>query len=184
MFEAISQRQRILLFYAFFVALFFVGLFLSTVGPGFSIPFRTSHQMPSLQTEENDSNGGSVRIISSLAEWQSTVAAGRCILFVDCDWNEAMVAFRKPFSEFADLRRDNTDYRLMSVKLDVESQDELWITVQELWERYDIPPGGLKTFGGAGRVVWLDQGRVKDFAWCTEVFDVSKLGSRSQRAFN
>ena len=33
----------------------------------------------------------------------------------------------------------------------------------------NIPRGGLKTMGGSGRVVWLEDGKVVDHEWCLEL---------------
>ena len=67
--------------------------------------------------------------------------------------------------------------------------DEIWQICDDLWSRYDIPRGGLKNLGGAGRVLWIEDGRVVDYAWCTELMNeddrenIELLKVRTRRAF-
>jgi hypothetical protein len=43
--------------------------------------------------------------------------------------------------------------------------------------------GGLKYLGGAGRVVWFQNGEVVDYAWCSEVANAGELQARTLKAF-
>ena len=48
----------------------------------------------------------------------------------------------------------------------------------------EIDVGGLKTYGGAGRIIWLEDGRVLDYEWCFEFLnEPSQLKARSRNAF-
>ncbi len=134
-------------------------------------------------SRENSFSSKAVRRIQTIAEWNECTSARHCVLFVNCDWNTDMVMFRQPFSEFADWCRDNTDYQTIAVTIDGESKCALWNALQELWQNNDISPGGLKTYGGAGRVVWFSNGRVVDHAWCVDVERLDKLKARSHDAF-
>lgn len=183
--EYVSQQQRIVFFYLIIVALFVSGIAISATGQWLfssGITLEARKETPALQRTPNSA----VLHIATADELRSATAGGRCILFVDCDWNERPILFRRPLTDFADWCSKNTDYKVLSVKLadsQADSQDELWAAIQELWQRYAISPGGMKTMGGAGRVVWFNEGRVVDYAWCWEVGDKSKLESRTKDAF-
>ena len=126
----------------------------------------------------------------TLDDWKWLLQTGRHILFVDCDWNVEMVLFRRTFSAFADWCREETNYRSVSVKMIAYPDDEfstaakLSTAVQELMRSNEIFQGGLKTYGGAGRIIWLEDGRVLDYEWCHEFLnDATKLKARSRNAF-
>jgi len=78
---------------------------------------------------------------------------------------------------------DNPACKAITFKIDAESKDEMWYTLQDLRKNNSIPPGNMKTYGGAGRVVWFKDGRVADYAWCTELLEMDKLKSRTKDAF-
>lgn len=126
----------------------------------------------------------SVRMITSSAALRDSLATGQSIFFVDCDWNGGVAAFRSPLATFAAWSEQNNNIQTLSVKIDSESQGELWDTLQQMWRDNRIPPGGLKNFGGAGRVVWFRDGQVVDYAWCTEVLSVEQLKARTANAFD
>lgn len=182
-----SQRMRIASFYAFFAALFFAGIALIAVDiDSFVIDAIGSRELqaalPAPQNR-NDFESEAVRVVTGADELNAAIAAGRCVLFVNCDWNVEIFAFRWPFSEFAAWAEVNASFKTISVKLDAGEQGKLWNAVQSLWEANDISPGGLKTFGGAGRVVWFQDGRVVDYAWCMEVSAINELRARTAHAF-
>jgi len=179
-----SQQSRVALFYTIFAVMLAAGIALTVIGPRlFTIGTTTPPEMTPVQPTDGDFNSNAVRIITNTDDWNAAIASGRCVLFVNCDWNVAMVAFRQPFSDFAAWSNDNTDYKTISITLDADSKDEMWHTIQDLWQDNSISPGGLKTYGGAGRVVWFNDGQVIDYAWCTEVLEVDKLKSRTKDAF-
>ncbi len=127
--------------------------------------------------------------VTTLDEWNSITKETKCILFVDGDWNIEMVAFREPFREFAEWSRSQ-DIRPVTLTISDE-KDDAWKICQELWNQ--IPEArsqhGLKHFGGAGRVVWLENGNVVDYAWCVfltnweEIGDIDQLKKRTQNTF-
>ncbi len=105
-------------------------------------------------------------------------------LFVDCDWNSLMVAFRGPFSSFADWSRDETAYQPASVKMIAFSDDDLSVAVQDFLRSNGISTQGMKTYGGAGQILWLENGRLLDSADCGEFLrDVPNLKTRTQQVF-
>ena len=183
MFESVSQQLRIVLFQSVFVVLFAIGLTLCVFGPSLlTIDTTTSRAISPGHPTNNDFADNAIRIVTTPNELKAATSVGRCILFVNCDWNSDMVQFRKPFSDFAAWSSKSTDYKTITVKLDGNSQDEMWDTIQLLWKNNSILPGSMKTHGGAGRVVWFKDGNVVDHAWCIEVMELYELKSRSKEA--
>lgn len=178
-----SQLSRISLFYTIFAIMFAAGIALTMFGPGLITTGTPPPNMPPVEPPDGDFNSNAVRSITNIDDWNAAIASGRYVLFVNCDWNIAMVAFRQQFSDFAAWSSDNTNYRTISVKLDADSKDNMWHAIQDFWQHNSISPGGLKTYGGAGRVVWLNDGRVVDYAWCTEILDLDRLKTRTRNAF-
>ena len=101
--DLVSQRWRVVLIYSAFGLLFCTGILLMCV---------PDKQRPSSDFRQRFLN--SVRVVASLDGWNSILHSGRYIIFVDCDWNGDIVAFRAPFSEFADWCWDETDYQPIS----------------------------------------------------------------------
>ncbi len=128
--------------------------------------------------------GSPVRIITSSDALRDSLATGESIFFVDCGWNGGVAAFRFPFAAYAAWCERNTSIQTLSVKVDSGSKDELWDTLQQMWRDNRILEGGLKNYGGAGRVVWFRDGQVVDYAWCTEVHSVEELKARTSKAFD
>lgn len=181
-----SQRIRILIFYIFFAALFFAGIALLAVTPDWLVIHAKASRNPPQSLpppNRSDFDSEAVRVVTSAEELHAAIAAGRRVLFVNCDWNPEIFAFRRPFSDFADWAEANASFKTISVKLDADEQGKLWNVVQAIWKANGISPGGLKTFGGAGRVVWFEDGRVVDYAWCMEVSEIGDLRARTVRAF-
>jgi hypothetical protein len=72
--------------------------------------------------------------------------------------------FRRTFQEFGEwcsLR----GIRPLTLKITGNAEDDAWNICQKLWEENGIEPGYLRTHGGAGRVVWMEAGRVVDCVW-------------------
>lgn len=123
-----------------------------------------------------------VRSLTTADDLRNSLSTGQSVLFVDCDWNGDVIAFRIPFATFATWCEQNS-IKTLSVKVDSESRNELWDMLQRLWRDNRIYEGGLKYHGGAGRVVWFRDGQVVDYAWCSEVHSVALLKARTSRAF-
>jgi len=183
--EPFSQRSRVILLYTGFVACFGVGVVIGQwsvplVGPESATTAEPQTPGPRGECEFSES----VHIVKTLDDWDALLQNGRHVLFVDCDWNVAMVAFRRPFSKFSDWCREETNYRSASVKMIASGDHELSKATQDLMRSNGIFLGGMKTYGGAGRVIWLEDGRVLDYEWCHELLnDPSKLKARSRKAF-
>ena len=129
--------------------------------------------------------------ITSRSEWISAIKHDRCVVFVDGDWNIDMVAFRKPFSKFAVWCESRTDTHALTLKIDpADKTNDVWNICDELWHTHNIKRGGLKNYGGAGRVLWIDKGQIVDYAWCMELMDdgdidnISALKTRTRNAFH
>lgn len=184
MVDSTTQRPRIATLYLTFATMFVIGIALSVIEPGlFSVGSRTLLDVTRVQATDGDLNNDAVQIITTTDEWKAAIASGRCVLFVDCDWNVAVVAFRRSFADFASWSRDNANHKAITFKVDADSKDEMWHAIQDLWKDNSISPGSMKTYGGAGRVVWFKESRVVDFAWCMEVFEMDTLKSRTKDAF-
>ena len=125
-----------------------------------------------------------VQIVATADALRDSLSTGQSILFVDCDWNGDVMAFRFPFAAFATWCEQNSSMQTLSVKVDSESKDELWHALQQMWRDHRIYEGGLKNYGGAGRVVWFRDGQVVDYAWCSEVHSLGQLKARTSKAFD
>jgi hypothetical protein len=182
--EPRSQRSRVALFYSVFAGMFVVGIVIVLFGPSvFPFGHTTSSTLASQKSTKDALTNNPIREITTTDDWKAATATGRCILFVDCVWNPEVVAFRRRFSEFAAWSNENTDYKTIRVTMDPDLKDELSQTIQILWKDNSIARGGMKNYGGAGRVVWFDHGRLIDYAWCMELLDANALKSRTTAAF-
>jgi hypothetical protein len=180
--KGMSQNWRIALVCSFFGVLLVVGFTLfplaAMLSPGSeSAPFGTAIDQPVELTSPP------VRTITTVEEWKSSISSGQRILFVDCDWNGDVFNYRRTFWDFAKWCRANSNCRMLSVKIDPDFQDDLTNVLQDLWARNRISSGGMKNMGGAGRVVWFENGQVVDYAWWAEVPDFAALKWRTRKVF-
>lgn len=150
-------------------------------GAAYLLPQR---RYPSPADVESVLERSPVRIITAAGELRDSLSTGHRVLFVDCGWNGDVTAFRFPYATFAAWCKQDTSIQTLSVKIDSESKDELWHMLQQIWLDNRIPPGGMKNYGGAGRVVWFRDGQVVDYAWCSEVHSVALLKARTAQAFD
>jgi hypothetical protein len=132
-----------------------------------------------------------VTYIATRADWDAAIKHNRCVVFVDGDWNGDMVLFRRPYTKFAEWCQDQPDIAALAMKIDPNDEtDDVWKICDELWTTNRISRGGLKNYHGAGRVVWIDHGKVVDHAWCMELVDeheidnIDRLIARTRNAFN
>ncbi len=185
--SAMSQHARIVLFYVSFAALFAVGMVgLFYCGKSCTTaPFDGFRDGPSASVVADHFVGPAVQTVDSPNDWKSLIAAPHCILFVDCPWNAEIAAYRVgPFPKFASWCRMNSDYVPVRVNVDDELRSPIAKLLQAVLKSADIPSGGLKTLGGAGRVIWMEKGRVRDYAWWHEVPDSPRLIRRTQSLFS
>ena len=129
--------------------------------------------------------------ITTRSEWDAATNNDRCVVFVDGDWNINMVAFRQPFAKFADWCQANTNARVLTMIIESDdTTNDVWNICDQLWRTNNIDRGGMKNYGGAGRVLWIDNGEVVDYAWCMELIDyddienIDALKARTRAAFN
>jgi hypothetical protein len=129
--------------------------------------------------------------ITTRSEWDAAMESDRCIVFVDGEWNVDMVAFRQPYAKFAEWCQSHIDARALTMLIDSDNTtNDVWSICNELWRMNSINPGGLKNYGGAGRVLWINKGQVVDYAWCMELINyedienIDTLKARTQNAFN
>ena len=137
------------------------------------------------------SNRDPVIRIATRTQWDSAAKHKRLVVFVDGDWNSNVVMFRQPFEQYALWCQTDTDVVTSTMLIDAkDTTNDVWNICEQLWRSNNIDPGSLKTFGGAGRVVWIEQGQVVDYAWCWELLnhddidDIGMLKVRTKDAFN
>ena len=75
-----------------------------------------------------------------------------------------------------------TSYRPSVIKLNPDEKDPLFRRIQQVWLDNAVDRGGMKTYGGAGRVIWLKDGQLVDVAWWHEVGTTAKLKQRTLTA--
>ena len=131
-----------------------------------------------------------VTYIATRADWDAAIEHNRCVVFVDGDWNGDMVLFRRPYTKFAEWSQDQPDIVALAMKIDPNNEtNDAWKICDELWTTNRISRGGLKNYHGAGRVIWIDHGKVVDHAWCMELMgddeieNIDKLMTRTRNAF-
>jgi hypothetical protein len=166
----LSQTSRITLFGAGSVVLLASGAVQMRAPEGAPAP------QPNLEA--------AVYFISTVPEWYAATSTGQVFLFVDCEWNGDVGRFHDQFQEFAGWCRKETSIRPVTVVLDADDQNALWDTLQKLWDEERVSSGGLKNLGGAGRVVWFDDGEVRDIAWCHHLPNAAVLRERTQALFD
>lgn len=140
----------------------------------------TEHEVPRESTQD----------IHTRAEWKAAIGKGRCLLFVEGDWNILVAAFKEPHARFANWCVAKTNIRPLRIRIDPNDiENDAFHICDELWKANNISSGGLKTLGGAGRLVWMENGKVVDYAWCWEVMDkenpasIELLKQRTLKAF-
>jgi hypothetical protein len=110
--------------------------------------------------------------IKTRSDWESALQNKHCVVFVDGLWNTDTARFRGPFERFAAWQMVHSDVRVFTMMINPDdTSDDVWRICEELWRKNDISPGGLKNLGGAGRVLWINNGKVVDYAWCMELMN-------------
>ena len=165
--EFLSQRSRIFLLCAGFATLLGVGILVSIRSDLFVVSDPTLNSDSETPVALDDGRySQSVRIIKTLDDWNSVTGVGQHVVFIDCNWNVLMVAFRRPFvvcgmvsqrdrlsSGFSGddrvFRRRTVccSTRITAIEWDIYARHE------DLWRRGSDPLAkGWPTFGL--RVVW------------------------------
>lgn len=109
----ITQEWRVALFYSIFALFFGSGIAINVWGPTLGIG--TADPPITCETSISHFTSDAVWRIETSEEFRAEISSGRCVLFVDCEWNFDVVAFRRPFAEFAAWCRQNTDYKTLSL---------------------------------------------------------------------
>ena len=178
------QQSRIALYYTFFLLLLLTGIVFLLVGPNvLSLAITSAREdADARRWKEYQRN---VRQITTVRELNEAVSTGCCVLFVDGYWNAETAMFRTSYAKFGAWSKANAGPKTVTVELDSNSSNNelLHNAVQDLWKRNEISPGGMKNSGGAGRVVWFQEGIVVDYAWCIEVMEPKGLIARTKRSF-
>jgi hypothetical protein len=175
-----SQRIRIAALWGFLIVLFVVGVSLTPIFHSTTPQSQFADEVDPLQ---HDFDSDAVRLLTTAADWDASLKSGQAILFVNCDWHITVVGFRQQFSAFADWCNSHTAYITVSAKVDPDAEDVIWGKLQTLWKTNSISQGGIRDYGGAGRVVWFDDGSVVDHAWCHDLFTPGTIEARTRKLF-
>lgn len=178
--DSLSQPCRIALVYSLCAVLLIVGATVYPLSAAFAP--RSGSLFNAVGQPRADGGQAGVQQVKSADEWGSAVSFGQTVLFVNCEWHIDVVAYRRVFREFGASSQENMECRAVSVTVDPDGQDELWPILQSLWAQLRIDHG-MKLLGGAGRIVWFDNGQVVDYALWFEVPDVESLRQRTKMAF-
>lgn len=108
--------------------------------------------------------------IRTRSEWTTATQRGNCILYVNCEWNIDVVVFGKSFSQFCESSMRNADVQPLEILLRADEQSsDGWQICENLWISNGLYSGGLKNLNGAGRIVWLKDGKVVDSCWYSDI---------------
>lgn len=177
------ERSRIVAVYCLLAALPTLGLLFSVAGRGFAV-VEWPEPVNGVSADDELAAVG-VRTIDSVDDWNRVGMRGTRILFVDCDWNLDVAVFRQTVADYAAQAGSRVDLQIVRVRIDADNtKTALFDRVCQLWRENGIHPGGMKNFGGAGRVVWLVDGHVLDYAWGHDIASVKDFQRRTIRAFH
>jgi hypothetical protein len=183
--EPVSQQTKIAIVYCSFALLFVGGLSLLQFDGNTFMVKGAADGPVAVSLRSTESPVAVPKVIASYRDWHAAVSHGKSVVFIDCEWNPEVAAFRKPFADFAQwcVQDANCEAFSATLKLD-EPRDELWNEIQRLLEANAITGGGMRNLGGAGRIVWIKNGRVVDYAWFSEAFTRDDLVARTIQAFS
>jgi hypothetical protein len=101
------------------------------------------------------------KLITTAADFDSAIADGKCILFVNCYWNPEVLFLGQEFNKFTAVINSDASLNVITVDLDSFNQNgEIWQRVEKLWKDNNITPGAYKNMNGAGRIVWFQDGTI------------------------
>jgi hypothetical protein len=126
-----------------------------------------------------------VSTVTSIHEFEKALHDGRSVLFIDGDWSLVSAASRPVYSEFAHTWRPAPDDPPMHfIRLDFStSNTPLWHHVQKWLDAESVERGGYKNFGGVGKVLWVQDGHVKDWATHVGGLNCEDMIARTRKAF-
>ena len=168
-----SQLLRIVFFYIVFAVLFLSGMVLTW--PSLISSMTDSESA----TKESSLEAPGIENVETVPQFERMVSSSRGIVFLDGDFTYWAVAYRPMLDEFA--RRHGDDFQVFRLDL-TEYNTPLWRAAQEWQKSNSIPPGGYKTLGGVGRVIWIAEGAVTDYAWGYQIESVEAMIERSHTA--
>jgi hypothetical protein len=185
-----SQRTRIASLYAVFAAAASVGLFVQFT----NFPARSvSHSTGTSTTVVTNARSSAVEPLarpipeakSDFGTPEAFVAAtrsGRRVIFVDADFSSETVRFRPIWQEFR--RRAPAGVEAQTVVPGTDWQAPEFVAVMDWIQANSIHyVGGYKTFGGAGLIVWTEDGEVRDHSFCSWDNSVDSMTERTRRTF-
>lgn len=178
-----SQSARISIFCSCFLLLYCFGIWCADGRLMLYAAFDSPEFQRGTLTDDQLAGWG-VTNVRSIADWERMMRLPQCTLFIDCNWNSSVVAQRKPYAAFAYWCRNQTHNVPVRVILDTNDETKICDVVERFQERNFIPGGGMKNQSGAGRVIWLKFGIVRDFDWIERIESASVLERRTRRVFD
>ena len=123
-----------------------------------------------------------VRQISCEQPWSDVAASTAVVAFVDADFNGFTGFYSNVYERFC--RWHLSGFRENAILIDTTSgSGETWDKLQQTWRDLNVHTGSFKTFGGAGQVVWVKNGKVVDTVFLPDS-DFDELKGRTVNNFN
>ena len=123
---------------------------------------------------------------SIVDELDAALAADYCLLFVDGDWSRGAVAARPVLARFARSWTQKGELPAVSfVAVDLSDRLETgYVATHEWIDSEAIPRSALEAEGRVGMVIWIKEGRVKDFRWNAHELSQDELFRLTRAAFS
>lgn len=124
------------------------------------------------------------REVASPDELREAITTGNAVLFTDGGWNIDCAAARPQLADFHEAwMADPTAPPVIWLRADLSTYSNPHADAfrEWLWE-IGLSPGGLKSMG-AGWIIWLKDGAIRDATWCFQVTGKEELHERTHRAF-
>jgi hypothetical protein len=124
------------------------------------------------------------REVTSPNELREATATGNAVLFTDGGWNGTFALARPLLAEFHEAwTADPSSPHVTWLRADLSECFKPPADAFRAWlVEVGLSPGGMKQMG-AGWIIWLQDGAVRDATWCFQVTSKEELNERSRRAF-
>ena len=131
--------------------------------------------------------------VATIDQWVQSTKSQRVVLFVDADCNSWTLSYRDRLDSYSDWFRNAFGYNAIFIDTSIASgsptwdpaniEIELFDLLQELWKTHSVPTGGMKSWGGAGTVAWLDDGKIVDHEFIGSLETLDEMRTRTDTAF-
>jgi hypothetical protein len=126
-------------------------------------------------------------VASSEEEFERALAMGRCVMYIDSEGPMDTMTSRPKLAQFARVWNDagnSPEVFFVSLQLIYPYDGSFYRTSQAWMDSQGLPPGGMKTHGRAGLLVWTQNGRVRNCRWVVGEFSQDELLDLTRRAFS